>query len=235
MSEYSTREAVTKGAAPFVTPKHPGYLLVKRVGDFVCALLALVLLSWLLMLIALAVLLLEGRPVLFVQQRPGRGGRLFKLYKFRTMRPAPEGRSVAENAASDVARLTRFGRGLRATGLDELPELFNIARGDLSFVGPRPLLPEYLPLYTAEQVHRHDVRPGITGLAQVRGRNLLSWEERFAADLEYVREVSFGLDLRILAATVGLILRGRGAEAPDGPTSRPFTGSMTGMSEFTQQ
>jgi len=214
--------------------KHPGYARVKRAADFACALLALLLLSWLLALIALAVLLVEGRPVLFVQQRPGRGGRLFKLYKFRTMRPAPEGHSATEDAATDAARLTRFGRGLRATGLDELPELFNILRGDLSFVGPRPLLPEYLPLYTEEQAHRHDVRPGLTGLAQVRGRNLLSWEERFEADLEYVRRMSPALDLRILAATVGLVLRGRGAEAPDSPTSKPFAGSsVSEMSEST--
>jgi len=189
------------------------------------ALILLVLLSWLLLLLALLVLLMEGRPVLFAQQRPGRGGRLFKLYKFRTMRLAPEGQSAVENAATDATRLTRFGRILRATGLDELPELFNILKGDMSFVGPRPLLPEYLPLYNKEQAHRHDVWPGLTGLAQVRGRNLLSWEERFEADVEYVREVSLGLDLRILGATIGLVLHGRGAEAPDAPTSQPFSGS----------
>jgi len=204
---------------------HAGYLRVKRVLDVVGAVILLVLLSWLLLLLALAVLLLEGWPVLFSQQRPGRGGRLFALYKFRTMMVAPEGGTAVENASTDAARLTRFGRVLRATGLDELPELFNILKGDMSFVGPRPLLPEYLPLYNEEQAHRHDVRPGLTGLAQVRGRNLLSWEERFEADVEYVRGVSFGLDLRILATTVGLLFRGRGAEAPDSPTSKPFSGS----------
>jgi len=211
--------------AQLLLTKHPGYLRVKRILDVVGALVLLVLCSWLLALLALLVLLFEGRPVLFSQRRPGRGGRLFALYKFRTMRPAPEGGSAVENAATDAARLTSFGRGLRATGLDELPELFNILRGDLSFVGPRPLLPEYLPLYNEEQAHRHDLRPGITGLAQVRGRNLLSWEERFEADVEYVREVSFGLDIWILFATVGLLFRGRGAEAPDSPTSEPFKGS----------
>jgi len=204
---------------------HAGYLRVKRVFDVVGALTLLVLLSWLLLLLALAVLLLEGRPVLFVQERPGRGGRLFKLYKFRTMRLAPEGQTAVEDTATDTARLTRFGRDLRATGLDELPELFNILKGDMSFVGPRPLLPEYLPLYSEEQAHRHDVRPGLTGLAQARGRNLLSWEERFAADVEYVQNASFGLDLRILAATVELVLRGRGAEAEGRPTSEPFNGN----------
>lgn len=203
------------------------YLRVKRAGDFVCAALALLLLSWLFALLALMILLLEGRPVLFRQQRPGQAGRLFTLYKFRTMRVSAAGYGAVEAAATDAARLTRFGRVLRATGLDELPELFNIVRGDLSFVGPRPLLPEYLPLYSAEQAHRHDLRPGLTGLAQVRGRNLLSWEDRFEADVDYVRNVSLGLDLRILAATVGLMARRRGAQAPDGPTSRPFTGTKS--------
>jgi len=209
--------------------KHPGYLPVKRALDLAGALVLIVLLSWLLLVLAVCVLLFEGRPVLFRQQRPGRGGRLFRLYKFRTMQVAPAGQSAVENAASDAARLTRFGRVLRASGLDELPELFNILKGDMSFVGPRPLLPEYLPLYTEEQAHRHDVRPGLTGLAQVRGRNLLSWEERFKADVAYVRDVSLGLDLRILAATVGLVLHARGAEATDAPTTKPFTGTPKGF------
>ncbi|MCL2324099.1 MAG: sugar transferase, partial [Actinomycetia bacterium] len=134
------------GATPPPAPCRTGYLRVKRAGDLVFALALLLLLSWLLVLIAAAVLLVEGRPVLFVQQRPGRGGRLFSLYKFRTMSAAAQGSSAVQAAATDAARLTRLGRVLRAVGLDELPQLFNIVRGDLSFVGPRPLLPEYLPL-----------------------------------------------------------------------------------------
>ncbi len=198
-----------------VTP----YLGVKRVLDIVGALLVLLVFSWLLILLALLVLIFEGRPIIFRQMRTGRGGKLFALYKFRTMRPLREGESVS--AVTDGMRVTPFGRLLRRSSLDELPEFFNIVRGDMSFVGPRPLLPEYLSLYTEEQNHRHDLRPGLTGLAQVSGRNILSWDERFAFDLFYVRHISFALDAAVLFRTVGVVLSRKNLDV----ISEPFTGS----------
>ena len=164
----------------------------------------------------------HGRPVLFSQERPGLGGRPFRLYKFRTMRHAvdADGRLLP-----DADRLTPLGRFLRATSLDELPELVNVLRGDMSLVGPRPLLLEYLDRYSAEQKRRHDVRPGLTGLAQVRGRNAQTWEERLALDVWYVDHWSLRLDLRIIGRTVLQVLRREGISHGTHATMPPFLGS----------
>ena len=172
---------------------------IKRFLDIVCALLAITVFSWLYILVAVLVRINLGRPVIFKQERPGKNGRIFCLYKFRTMTDKKD-----KNGAllPDAQRLTRFGKFLRKTSLDELPEAFNILKGDMSVVGPRPLLCEYLNYYSEEEMHRHDVSPGLTGLAQVSGRNLLSWEEKFRLDLEYVEKVSFFLDVKIVLLTV---------------------------------
>jgi lipopolysaccharide/colanic/teichoic acid biosynthesis glycosyltransferase len=192
---------------------------MKRIFDFVVSLLALLLLAPLLLLIGLAVLAAMGRPVLFRQQRPGLGGQPFTLYKFRTMRTGND------DAADDEARLTRFGQLLRATSLDELPELWNVLTGDMSLVGPRPLLMEYLPLYSEEQMRRHEVRPGITGWAQVKGRNSLSWNEKFELDVWYVQNRTLWLDFKILLLTVVTVLRRDGIAAEGEATMSKFTGS----------
>ncbi|WP_311221110.1 MULTISPECIES: sugar transferase [unclassified Acidovorax] len=195
---------------------------MKRLFDTVCAALALVLLALPLLLLAWRVRTRLGSPVLFKQQRPGLHGRPFTMFKFRTMTDARDERGAL---LPDAARLTPFGRWLRSTSLDELPELINVLRGEMSLVGPRPLLMEYLPLYSPEQMRRHDVRPGITGWAQVNGRNALSWEAKFALDLWYVDHRSFLLDLRILGRTVLQVLRRDGIHAPGEATVAPFTGS----------
>lgn len=172
---------------------------IKRFLDIVCALLAITVFSWLYILVAVLVRINLGRPVIFKQERPGKNGRIFCLYKFRTMTDKKD-----KNGAllPDAQRLTRFGKFLRKTSLDEPPEAFNILKGDMGVVGPRPLLCEYLNYYSEEEMHRHDVSPGLTGLAQVSGRNLLSWEEKFRLDLEYVEKVSFFLDVKIVLLTV---------------------------------
>jgi lipopolysaccharide/colanic/teichoic acid biosynthesis glycosyltransferase len=199
-------------------PEPPG----KRAFDVAVAAAGLVLLSPLLAGIALLIRAVMGPPVLFTQLRPGLGGSLFALRKFRTMRLA----SSADTP--DDARLTALGRRLRATSLDELPELWNVLCGDMSLVGPRPLLAEYLPLYTPAQARRHQVRPGITGWAQINGRNALSWEEKFALDIWYVEHRSFVLDLRILALTVARVARCRDVAAPGEATMPRFRGSAPG-------
>lgn len=189
--------------------------------------LALVLLTtpcWL-PVVAVAALIVRtriGSPVLFRQARPGRDGRLFMLVKFRTMTDARDERG---ELLPDALRLTGWGRMLRASSLDELPELWNVIRGDMSLVGPRPLLVRYLDRYTAEQSRRHEVRPGITGLAQVNGRNALRWEDRFALDVRYVDTCSFGLDLRILLRTIGNVVARRGISEPGHATAQEFMGS----------
>ncbi len=197
-------------------------LAVKRALDIVVAALGLVLLSPLLLLIAVAIATTLGRPVFFRQVRPGLHGAPFTLVKFRTMREAfsPDGRPLP-----DGERLTRLGSFLRQLSLDELPQLWNVLRGDLSLVGPRPLLMEYLPLYTPEQARRHEVRPGITGWAQVNGRNALSWEERFALDVWYVDNWSLWLDAKILVKTVAKVLKREGISGGGVPTMTPFTGT----------
>ncbi len=177
---------------------------IKRFMDIVISLCGLIILSPLYLFLAALVRLRLGSPVLFRQQRPGKDGKIFLLCKFRTM---TDERDENGELKPDEERLPRFGRLLRATSLDELPELWNILKGDMSLVGPRPLLLRYLPWYTEEERHRHDVRPGLTGLAQVNGRNALGWEDRFAYDLEYVRHLSFRMDLKIIAMTAGKVLR----------------------------
>jgi lipopolysaccharide/colanic/teichoic acid biosynthesis glycosyltransferase len=188
----------------------------------VAAGLALLLLAPLFALVAAAVRVKLGSPVLFRQVRPGLGGRPFTILKFRTMRDAVDG---SGRALPDSERLTAFGAWLRASSLDELPELWNVLRGDMSLVGPRPLLMHYLPLYTAEQARRHEVRPGLTGWAQVNGRNAISWDQKFALDIWYVDHRSLLLDFKILAATVASVLRRHGISADDNVTMPEFTGS----------
>jgi len=194
---------------------------VKRLLDIFVSALGLILLSPVLLIVALAVLISMGSPILFRQTRPGRGGKPFDMLKFRTMRADTKGGGVA----SDAARLTRTGKFLRRTSLDELPELWNILKGEMSLVGPRPLLMQYLDRYTPEQARRHDVRPGLTGWAQVNGRNALSWEEKFALDTWYVDHRSFGLDLKILAMTAWQIVRPRGISAEGEATMTEFMGT----------
>ncbi len=198
------------------------YEIAKRTLDIVASTLLLVVLSPILLVVAVAVRIALGAPVLFRQSRPGRGGELFRILKFRTMREAAEDTDAVTAVASDAERLTRLGRFLRATSLDELPTLLNVARGDMSFVGPRPLLPEYLPRYNDEQARRHEVRPGITGWAQVNGRNATSWEDRLAMDVWYVDHRSLRLDARILLLTVGTVLSRAGVSAEGVETMRPF-------------
>jgi len=196
--------------------------VAKRAFDVAGAVSLLVLLSPIAAVVALAVWLRLGPPVLFRQTRPGRGGRPFTLLKFRTM---TEQRDARGDPLPDERRLTALGRVLRRTSLDELPELVNVLTGDMSLVGPRPLLMEYLPLYSPEQMRRHDVRPGITGWAQVNGRNALTWEDKFALDVWYVDHHSLRLDSTILARTVGQVLSGRGVSAPGHATTERFRGS----------
>ncbi len=182
--------------------------VVKRLLDILISSVMILLLCWLYAIVALLVRCKLGSPVIFHQDRPGRKGEIFPMYKFRSMSDA---RDAQGNLLSDEERLTPFGKKLRASSLDELPELFNILRGDMSLIGPRPLLIRYLPYYTKEEFRRHDVRPGLTGLAQVNGRNALNWEDRFRYDLEYVDHLTFAMDVRIIFMTVGKVLRGSGS------------------------
>lgn len=191
----------------------------KRVFDVIGAVTGLVVLSPVMLILWIVVRIGLGSPVLFRHQRPGRGGAPFVLVKFRTMRASPDAGS------SDADRLTRLGRLLRSTSLDELPELWNVLRGDMSLVGPRPLLLEYLPLYSPEQARRHEVRPGITGWAQVHGRNAVDWPERLALDVWYVDHHSLGVDLRILWRTIAQVLSRRGISQPGHVTMEPFRGN----------
>lgn len=194
----------------------------KRLFDIFFSIVLLVLLSPLMVFTALAVRVMLGKPVLFRQMRPGMRGKPFGLIKFRTMRSATDdlGRQL-----SDEQRLTSFGRWLRRTSLDELPELINVLRGEMSLVGPRPLLMDYLPLYTDEQARRHEVRPGITGWAQVNGRNALSWDEKFRYDVWYVENRSIWLDVRIILLTLGQLWRAEGVTKPGHATTDRFTGN----------
>jgi lipopolysaccharide/colanic/teichoic acid biosynthesis glycosyltransferase len=191
-------------------------MLAKRALDVVGASLGLLVAGIPMAVIAIALRLTMGSPVLFRQERPGRHGAPFTILKFRTMR-AGDG--------PDAERLTALGRRLRSTSLDELPELWNVLRGDMSLVGPRPLLMEYLDLYTPRQARRHEVRPGLTGLAQVAGRNLVHWEERFELDVQYVDTRTLALDLRIIGRTVASVLRREGISGEGEATMAPFTGS----------
>lgn len=195
------------------------YDAVKRAIDVAASAVGLVLSAPLQLAVAAVVLAVHGRPVLFRQQRPGRDGEIFELAKFRSMRHPGPGRET------DEERLTKLGRFLRSTSLDELPSLWNVLRGDMSLVGPRPLLVEYLPRYTPEQARRHEVRPGITGLAQVNGRNAVSWEDKFALDVHYVDHRSLALDLAILGKTVTAVLRREGISADGHATTTVFMGT----------
>lgn len=194
----------------------------KRALDVAVAAAAAIAAAPLILLVALAVRWRLGSPVLFRQRRPGYLGAPFELVKFRTMRDAVDARG---EPLSDAERLTRFGAWLRSTSLDELPELWNVLRGEMSLVGPRPLLMEYMPLYSEQQLRRHDMPPGITGLAQINGRNAIGWDEVLAWDLRYVDEWTFAADLRILAATAGAVLRRRGISESGQATRSRFTGS----------
>ncbi|MBL8847986.1 MAG: sugar transferase [Hyphomicrobium zavarzinii] len=195
---------------------------MKRLLDIVVSASMLVLLAPFLILLAALVRSRLGSPVLFRQIRPGRDGRPFMMVKFRTMRDA---RDAAGNPLPDSERLTPFGGFLRSTSLDELPELFNVLKGDMSLVGPRPLLMEYLPLYSPEQARRHEVRPGVTGWAQVNGRNALSWDEKFALDVWYVDNRSIWLDVKILVLTAYKVLKRSGISAEGEATMPRFTGA----------
>ena len=177
---------------------------IKRMLDIILSIIALVLLMPVIIIIYILVRMKLGKPVIFKQQRPGKNEKIFTLYKFRTM---TDERDENGNLLSDAERLTKFGKTLRSTSLDELPELINIIKGDMSIVGPRPLLIEYLPYYTEKERHRHDVRPGLTGLAQISGRNLVLWKERFELDLKYIEKISFKEDAKIIFETIKKVLK----------------------------
>lgn len=194
----------------------------KRLFDILFSLLALIILAPVLLLISVVLLALQGRPLFFCQPRPGLGGRVFTLCKFRTMTPA---RAHEQKPDQDDARITALGKFLRRSSLDELPELIHVLKGEMSMVGPRPLLPQYLERYTREQARRHEALPGITGWAQVNGRNAVSWEERFKMDVWYVDHWSFWLDMRILLMTVGKALSGAGVSQPGRETMEEFIGT----------
>ena len=194
---------------------------IKRPQDFLCALIATIVLSPVMLVTAILIRKKLGSPVIFKQERPGLNGNIFKLYKFRSMSDA---RDENGNLLSDEERLGSFGKKLRSTSLDELPELINILKGDMSVVGPRPLLVRYLPLYNERQARRHEVRPGFTGYAQVNGRNAISWEEKFDYDVEYVDNVTFLGDWKIIFQTVKTVLRRDGISSETSATMEEFRG-----------
>lgn len=188
-------------------PYGPYEKYLKRPFDLFCGLLTLIFFWWLYIIVAILVRVKLGSPVLFTQDRPGRNEKVFKLYKFRSMSNEKDEKG---NLLPDTVRLTKFGKLLRATSLDELPEVFNIIKGDMSIIGPRPLVIQYLPYYTEEERHRHDVRPGLSGLAQVNGRNILNWDDRFAFDLQYVDKITFLGDVKIIIMTALKVIRREG-------------------------
>lgn len=196
---------------------------IKRMLDIVCSGGALIVLSPVLLITAILVKKKLGSPVLFCQARPGKDEKIFKLYKFRSM---TDEKDENGNLLPDDVRLTAFGKFLRSSSLDELPELINILKGDMSIIGPRPLLVKYLPLYNEEQKRRHDVRPGLSGWAQVNGRNAISWEEKFRYDVEYVDHISFAMDVKILWMTVKSVLKREGISAEGEATMEAFTGTL---------
>jgi sugar transferase EpsL len=200
----------------------PGYPVSKRIFDLLSVTLALVILSPFILLTALSVRIFLGTPILFRQQRPGYKGKPFFIYKFRTMTNASDS---AGNLLPDSERLTRLGRFLRTLSLDELPELFNILRGEMSLVGPRPLLMEYLERYSPEQMRRHDVYPGLTGWAQVNGRNTITWQDKFQYDVWYVDNWSFWLDIRIILITLWKVLKREGISQEGQATTEYFMGN----------
>jgi len=203
------------------TPYGPYERWFKRPVDIFCALAAMVVFWWLYLIVAILVRVKLGSPVIFCQERPGKDEKIFKLYKFRSM---TDERDENGNLLPDEVRLTKFGRLLRSTSLDELPEAINILKGDMSVVGPRPLLVRYLPLYSEEQRRRHWVRPGLTGYAQVNGRNTVSWEERFRLDNDYIRQITFLGDLNIVIGTVLVALKRSGVSSETSATMEEFRG-----------
>ena len=194
---------------------------IKRWIDFVLSLIALVVLSPVFFIVSILVRKRLGKPIIFKQKRPGKNEKIFEMYKFRTM---TDKKDVKGNLLPDEKRLTAFGKKLRSTSLDELPELINILKGDMSIVGPRPLLVKYLPLYNKRQKRRHEVRPGVTGLAQVNGRNSISWEEKFEWDVKYVEHITFMGDLKIILKTVLTVLRHEGINSDTSSTMEEFQG-----------
>ncbi|MBU3220672.1 sugar transferase [Clostridium algidicarnis] len=199
----------------------------KRPMDFVLSLIAIIVLSPVMLVVSILVRTKLGSPVIFKQKRPGLNEKVFTMYKFRTM---TDGKDENGDLLPDGIRLTKFGRFLRNTSLDELPELFNILKGDMSIIGPRPLLVKYLPLYNEHQKHRHDVKPGLSGLAQISGRNAISWEDKFNLDVEYVDSVSFIGDWKIILSTLKKVLIREGISSNTTVTMEPFRGTI-GMKE----
>lgn len=195
---------------------------IKRPLDFTLSLISIILLSPLLLIVAILVRIKLGKPVIFKQQRPGKNEKIFTLYKFRTM---TDKKDENGNLLPDEQRLTKFGKALRNTSLDELPELCNILKGDMAIVGPRPLLVEYLSLYNEEQRHRHDVNPGLTGLAQISGRNAIEWEEKFEEDIEYVNNITFIQDTKIILKTFVKVFKKEGINQEGNATMRKFEGA----------
>ena len=196
---------------------------IKRPQDFLCALLAIIVLSPIMIITAILVRVKLGSPVLFTQDRPGKNEKIFKLYKFRTM---TDGKDKDGNLLPDEVRLTSFGKKLRSTSLDELPELINILKGDMAVVGPRPLLVRYIPLYNEHQKRRHEVRPGFTGYAQVNGRNSITWEEKFDKDIYYVDNITFLKDWKIIFKTIKTVLVKEGLSSDTSETMEEFRGSL---------
>lgn len=194
---------------------------IKRLLDFILSLFAIIILSPVLLIVALLVRIKLGSPVIFKQKRPGLNEKIFTLYKFRTMTDAKDEQG---NLLPDEIRLTKFGKLLRSTSLDELPELFNILKGDMAIVGPRPLLVRYLPLYNEHQKHRHDVRPGFTGYAQCNGRNAISWEEKFDLDVYYTKNLTLFMDIKIIIKTVKVVLFREGISSETSVTMEEFRG-----------
>ena len=192
---------------------------VKRILDFTLSLLALIVLSPIMLILYILVRIKLGNPVIFKQMRPGKDEKIFKLYKFRTM---TDEKDEQGNLLPDEKRLTKFGKFLRSTSLDELPELINIIKGDMAIVGPRPLLVQYLEFYNEEQKHRHDVRPGLTGLAQVSGRNSLTWEEKFKQDIEYINHLTLVNDVKIIFMTIGKVFKREGISQDGEATMERF-------------
>ncbi|OJE52248.1 sugar transferase [Bacillus proteolyticus] len=202
---------------------------MKRPMDFILSLIAIIVLSPVFLIVAFLVKTKLGSPVLFKQERPGLNGTIFKMYKFRTM---TDEKNKNGELLPDSVRLTKFGKFLRSTSLDELPGLFNIFKGDMSIIGPRPLLVQYLPLYNEHQKRRHEVRPGLSGLAQVNGRNAISWEEKFNYDVEYVENVSFITDWKIILLTIKKVFIREGINSETAATMDPFKGSRKGNMEL---
>lgn len=205
-------------------PYGPYERYFKRPIDILCALAAIIVFGWLYIIVAILVRVKLGSPVLFKQERPGKDEKIFKLYKFRTMTDAKDEHG---NLLPDEVRLTKFGKMLRATSLDELPEAFNILKGDMSVIGPRPLLVRYLPRYNAEQKRRHEVRPGLSGYAQVHGRNTVTWEEKFRLDVEYVDKITFFGDVKIILDTVmKALVKREGISSETSATMEEFMGTQ---------